>query len=1654
MKKSGGAVAAEGMDFQHRVAAWVSVHILAEKSSTPPWDLPADTVLEWLRCETEQPVDDLLIGTSTGNLIFAQIKRNTQLTTNISSDLALALDQFARQFIDCRSRKSGTQPWDRPLQADKDRLVLITSPISSAHIRVHLYNILSRIRHLLITQDLDEATVNAKERKVFSVVKMHLINSWGKILGTSPSQYDLKELLSLIYVQILDVDGGTNEIHAKNLLRTAILYDYDQDKAAWTKLISLCADLAARQSGADRLDFQHALVNAGFRLKASLSYHKDIERLQKCSSDTFDGLIPLAQIRVGPTKIKIHRACTDDLRKSTEDNSILVVGEPGAGKSGALHDLVEMLRRDDCDYVFLAVDRLGARSLGELRAEIGLDHELPEVLDNWPGAKAGLLVIDALDAARGDTAQKMVQDLIRQVILKNGRWHVVASVRKFDLRYGVEIRELFAGAPPTEFQDPEFIDVRHLNIPSLADGELDQIASQSAELYNLIREAPKELHNLLRNSFNLRLMADLLGTGVIQRELTPIRSQLELLDRYWVHRVIRSDAQGDVRETVLRECCEKMVEERVLHVMRSDIVRAEAALLDLLSADVLTEWQSTPETPPERYILAFSHNVLFDYATARLLLRSTVEKIIKRLIDDPDLVVIIRPSLLFHFRYLWMIDRSRKQFWELVFRIILSDQISEIGKLIGPSVAAELVREMQDMELLYTAIEDPNLEVCPAAEKSLGHLLGALLTAEPGELRIIGFDAGPWCQLLDRVSQRALRLRIVYMIRPLLSTICEHPKEFTTAQRMAAGQTARRLLEFAWTQPTRDKWLTIEALRCVCKTFESDTVASAEIIRRSLTHLDQYGFEEMPWLAREVRRLIDIDPVLSEEIYRAVFLHEESSKESTSLGTSRIIPMTSTRDQDYGMARYTLAEIFPAFLESAPENATRALIAITDNYVRKHHPISGKEHEETFDIHGRRACFLTDYSAIWDDGDTYRHDHPLKMIDAFQLYVEKLAEQPDAVEKCHKIFELLISENRLAVLWRRVLRIAAHSPEMLGKGMLPFALSIPILTGYDTTTPAGEFFKAVFPKLSEEQRKQTEEAILGIPGMVQPDHRGEGEHIRNRLLGCLGDNELVTEEAKRILEQLRANNAVPLNEPPARFQGFYSSPYGEEEYLRDQGVAVEKEANRRMRELEKPVKEFADKYLNSVPTFEEFRGIFEFLQKLYDALLHVEVAGVDVNQATLAWGYLSAACAHIAKIDGFSFENQSGLFIKTVLLEASNHAEPVYHPEYDAQFDDHVSWGSPAPRLEAAQGLIVLAHNPNCAVPEVIEAIKRLSKDPVPAVRYQIARRLNALYQTDYELMWHLIEWMSREEPSRGVLQGLLSGPVQRLVGSDPNRVADVTRAIFDRVTVGSGAKTIKEFCVGILSDLYIWYDNNPSREIILKIAAQPAAYREEAPYLLSRFRYPLTYGPTNPPEPAQDAIRFRARELLDKVLTSAISNFHKVESQNTGIPFDNWPSQEKEECQALVRFIDTIGTEVYFASGAFIRGGLDQSKEEVNWETSIRFYDEARPILDKLADVAFPSVTHQLLEILEFFIQADPRGIFLRIGRVVRAGQQGGYQYESLAADLMVRLVERYLADYRTLLREDTDCRKTLIEVLDAFVQVGWPSARRLTYRLENIFR
>jgi hypothetical protein len=1652
-----------GANYQNRVAAWVSSRILAEQDVSPPWDLPHSVTLEYIQCETGNPVDDLLVGTSDNGRIFIQAKHELDLGTRVNSDLASSIDQFVRQFLAFREAGSGKRPAERSLEAEHDRLVLVTSSGSSGPIQKGLPNLLSRVRLLTSAQTISDAAPTAQDRRILDVVVTHLKRAWQHAAGTEPSDRDLREILRLIRIHTLDVDDGeAGEREAKDILSSIVLHDRNQAPAAWSLLVQACATYASKRSGADRAALRQLLISAGINPKAPRSYRVDIERLQHYSQSTAAALSEFSKIRVGATEVKILRPSTQALRDAAMAESLVVVGEPGAGKSGALYNLAGILQGEGCDVVFFAADRLEAGSLGIFRNEIGLAHELDDVLKNWPGAKPGFLIIDALDAARSEASAQTLRELIASALRNPNRWRVVASIRKYDLRHNSRLRLLFSGQPPTAYCSGEFASTRHVNVPLLTDDELTQIAAQSQELTNLIETAGGALYGLLKVPFNLRLMGELLGEGVSVESLTPIRTQIELLDRYWQERVIRSDDHGDAREAVLRRAAERMVETRSLRVNRADISSDPAlshALNDVLSAHVLSEWEPSPNAVADRYVLTFSHHLLFDYAVSRLLLRGVSLPLVARLEQDPDLVLAIRPSIVFHFQHEWSSNPDRSFFWDLVFRIIHSEVIPEIGKLIGPSVAAEFISEISDVELLVRRLNDADPEVCAAAEQALRHLVRALLSAPSDPRRpLIGVGAPPWCELLELCS-RTMRPPIAYASRSLISTMCDRPEAFTSDQRQLAGAVARRLLEFAWAQSVRDQYLVIHGLQVVCRTFESDPVASATLLRRSLEsgHLADYGFEEMPTLAGEVKRLISADPELVEDIYRTAFGYQERSETITPIGGSRIMQLSSTRRQDYQRSNWALARSYPEFLERAPLHAIRALIAVTDAYVAARHTTDPYEAiDERFDFDGCEAVIRADNSFIWDEGGVYDNDDPVQMLNAFSSHLQQLAQDPSRSEGRKQVIDSIVTHNRQAVVWRRLLICGAAAPETLGREIRYLAWALPVLTGYDTTSEAGNLLKVIFGGLSLSERVRVERAILTIPDSTEVADRERAVRARNRLLGCLPSEAVATDEAKVVLRQLEDQGGAPPNEPLHRFGGVTWVPYEDTDYLANQGVPVDAEPNRRLHSLTQPAKEFAAKHINSSPTGDEIQAIYPALRSLRDAVIAADAEGVHLKQRDLAWSYLVGACEVITKWDALSCETTVGAFVKEVLLEAADHPDPAHQPERDAQFDDHPTWDSPVPRIDAAQGITWIARHQSCADRPVLDCIVRLSRDPAPEVRYQVAVRLTALYRTAPDLMWSLIERMSWEETSRGVLQGLLGKLLYRLANPHTDRVVEFVKIIFDRVTEGSGAKEVRRICVSMFAGLHLWRNQPVCGEIVFEIARNPSAFADESLNIVADIRQVLTQGPVDPTDPEQDAIRNRAFTLIGHILRSAADHLRLLDATHQNTPFNSWPVDAQEKAKHLALIADSIGMEIYFASGAFNnkQNGEPIAEPARDTQKRRRFLHEAGPILDDLADMGLPSLVHYLLETLEYLADIDPKSVFLRIGRVVRAGKRGGYQYESLAADLIVTIVERYLAEYRHVLRDSVECQRVLIEILDTFVQAGWPSAQRLAYRIEEIFR
>ncbi len=342
-----------------------------------------------------------------------------------------------------------------------------------------------------------------------------------------------------------------------------------------------------RRHGADAKAFRHAVTEAGVALKAAPSYQADVEKLQAYSVRIAGELNAFEVTQVEGSPVTVARAATGAVATAATSGSLLVIGEPGSGKSAVVSAAASALRAEKCEVIQFAVDRLPVDLAEGLRAELDLDHRVPELLENWPGKKPGYVFIDALDATRGGRGEAVFRTLIQDILaLPGNRWRVVASIRSFDLKLGERFRALFAGQPPNDdFRDKSFPGVRHINVPAWSDAEFTELLSKAPALATAIGQGGQKLRDLAAVPFNTRLLADLLSSGLPASAFGEVATQVELLRIYWECRVT---PLGNGADVCLRAALEAMVTAHTLQAER--VAVAEQALPRLTGCNRLTSW--------------------------------------------------------------------------------------------------------------------------------------------------------------------------------------------------------------------------------------------------------------------------------------------------------------------------------------------------------------------------------------------------------------------------------------------------------------------------------------------------------------------------------------------------------------------------------------------------------------------------------------------------------------------------------------------------------------------------------------------------------------------------------------------------------------------------------------------------------------------------------------------------------------------------------------------------------------------------------------------------------------------------------------------------------------------------------------------------------
>lgn len=1580
---SGGAAAAGGTEYQALVTAWACTLMLSE--SVPPWDWPAGSFIRTVQCESVHEVDDLVISGDSGTA-YVQAKHRVTLETSPASPFGKTIAQFVRQFL----AGDGLQP--------DDRLLLVTSPLSSAPVTVELPRILERIRNASAASSVADVILSGVQRTLLTKLTAHISKNYSDAAREAIDDQTMLAVLRRMRIVVLDLeDAGAAEREALFWLRSALQPDVPVE-SAWAVLTSHCVELMRTRGSDTPVSLRDLMRSHRWGTNAAPSFAADVERLTRDTDLALTALHDLATIDGS----HVTREVDAEIVARAREGSFLVTGEPGAGKSGVLWSLANAMRQHG-PLVLLRADTISAQSLRELREDLELQHPVDDVLANWPSSGTGVLIVDALDAARGP-AQRVLQDLIERAVTNLPNWIVVASIRRFDLQYNQRLKRSFPARDQSlgTFSLPEFAAVAHLSIPALTVEELQDFATQSAAVGAVLAQIGFD--PLLFSPFNLRIIADLPRDAIDAGF-----SQDDLLAAFWSNRILADGpAAADGYERILRRTCNAMIARGRLLVNRTDLTLDEpgdASLAELLSLGILAE-AGPPEAPRNR--IAFSHHVLFDFAVSELILPDAeVDSLVG---GDASLILRIRPSLQYWFRKLWL--RSIDRFWQIAMQWHNAG-VYATARLIPAQVAVSGFTSVDQFRPLLTRLHYREDQTARKALRTIVQAAVAegdsLIRPEP-RLRLWAVFTDALMADLDEEVALAARLLFWEMAtQPLVGDTSLH-----------AASAARAYFTWAIGAGKHGSFWLRQATQIIVSTFATEPAASEACLRVLTTadRLAEHGYEEAPSLARDLAQLGPDAADFVADCYVSMLSHHETSSEPTAMLTG-VLSMSSNRRQDYDGAVQAIEEAFPAFIAAAPTQGVRVAVEMWRSYSESRQSYS----REDIALVGSGGAVAPDSSYFVDFDDS--HDEEVRILAHLRDWIRT---QPHEVAA--GVLAALTTQRVHAGVWAALIPAAPRTQDVV-HALLPLLTTAECLTLGELTSRIGDAIVELHSAATVDDRIAIETTLIGLSDDDQYALTGD------QFLARFEPDSLETVEARA----RRRDPEVGTTPPHRPFVSSWDSVSGSDGpywTLRDAGVDTDEPYTRQMldvaRDLELELQPILDR-----ETFDARIGLLRQLvteSERMGADLHDE-ARRAVWHGAANFTAAAARATWIADVDAAT-QHLLGESVLTAL------AFPVAHPREVEAFDESEFWSGNNPRITAVQAVFGLLHH-GVATSALDAQVSLLCAASEVEVRRQAYECVSWVAFDRRPLVLSLVQTALAVEPSTVVLAAILRVAFQLKRLTDREGILSDLRLTMTRAEeMGTRGKRLRQSCVRHFVILDVWDDDPTARTEIDRIINRIPAQSKLVEAVIRMLREPLTPGPHTE---RNVAARIRATRIATDVVNRSTAGLATLRSRFEGQPPT---AAAQKRYRQLLRHVDDISGQLFYACGAYNR-----HDEEPNAYANPRsLLSQYGPLLEALASATVPSTTHHTIQILAYGFESDPKAVLRLVCAAVDAGRNGGYEFDSMGLDLVMSVLRRFIAEERDMLRLDAEVLAGFIHTLDTFVDVGWGSAHNLSYSLDEVFR
>lgn len=667
------------------------------------------------------------------------------------------------------------------------------------------------------------------------------------------------------------------------------------------------------------------------------------------------------------------------------------------------------------------------------------------------------------------------------------------------------------------------------------------------------------------------------------------------------------------------------------------------------------------------------------------------------------------------------------------------------------------------------------------------------------------------------------------------------------------------------------------------------------------------------------------------------------------------------------------------------------------------------------------------------------------MLDTWKNWFVTLNTYDQPNEIWEAVANVVATENETAIIWRSLLTAGSVSPSFYAQRFWTILLDPILLSSIPET--ARDCINVFAPQLSNDAISKIELAILKIDNTQSKDVNvtSNDKHLRLKitLLQAIPEENRGT-AAKEFLSKCDLELLQFSEHHPRTTQGIqHVTP---EMWLTEQDIDKTKPRNHELLETS----DFLEKLLsnniidsNLVDILGKIRKIKQTMAKSHE---EIEDRVTSIIEDRLTRGYAQITCSQVAL--NVQLSNELFEHFKTIMLKDSQTAS-----SQSLVLTQSFGWDAFDHKINAAQGLVCLATKINELTDDHKSLLRRIAKDPEKNVRFQLSQRICLIFDKCPEFTWEILELWVAELPNQPehheVLEVALSSNLfWRLWKNNSTQTNQFLRNLVTAAQTSS-SKELRRICGSWLAALSFLKDETWTLEILNSKMGNIKENLEEidgALHVATAKLLPRTQKLCRTRQHKQ-AIRF----LLDLLgVASRSLEAYRIEVNNLSI--SDKPVQQPLWVSQLYQFFNYVTIEFRFSADEHAKQWITGENNEIKEQMAI-WRETTEPILDSILTIPYPQIAYNLIEGLEHIIWFDiERGLYW-LRRVTTASAPFGLASESLAADHTIKILGRILAEHKGALKVSNP-RSDFIQILDEYLQIGWPSAVSLAIQIESFFR